>query len=265
MAEPALERFAAGPGPDELRLPCDNGEPLAENTQQLVAIVDGFNGLSLRYQGRRDVFVAADLLIHRDPDYGRGNRCNPPIAPDIFVAFGVLNRHRRSFVLWEEPKGPDFVLEVMSQSTWRRDRDEKGAIYASMGVREYFLFDPHEHLSPRVQGFVLNGGKYQRLPAAPLAKAGVGVYSPLLGLHLCADAQPAPEHLERGLRWYDAKADGFLQTHVEASQRAAEANQRADELERRVRESESRARAAEAELAALRAKIASANAGADEV
>ena len=29
----------------------------------------------------------------------------------MYVAFGVANRHRRSYVVWEEGKPPDFVLE----------------------------------------------------------------------------------------------------------------------------------------------------------
>lgn len=38
--------------------------------------------------------------------------------------------------------GPDFVLEVISKSTGGRDYKKKLAIYESMGVREYWIFDP---------------------------------------------------------------------------------------------------------------------------
>ena len=37
---------------------------------------------------------------------------------------------------------PDLVLEILSQSTAVRDRGEKKAIYATAGVREYWLVDP---------------------------------------------------------------------------------------------------------------------------
>ena len=40
---------------------------------------------------------------------------------------------RLSCKLWEEPKGPDFVLEVVSRGTWRVDRDEKPKVYAKPG------------------------------------------------------------------------------------------------------------------------------------
>ena len=40
---------------------------------------------------------------------------------------------RLSYKLWEEPKGPDFVLEVVSRGTWRVDRDEKPKVYAKAG------------------------------------------------------------------------------------------------------------------------------------
>ena len=32
----------------------------------------------------------------------------------------------------EEPKGPDFVLEVVSRGTWAEDRDEKRVLYATL-------------------------------------------------------------------------------------------------------------------------------------
>lgn len=36
---------------------------------------------------------------------------------------------------------PDLVVEILSPSTGSRDRGEKKAIYASNGVREYWLID----------------------------------------------------------------------------------------------------------------------------
>ena len=44
------------------------------------------------------------------------------VAPDVFVVIGAPKRaeddRRLSYKLWEEPKGPDFVLEVASRRTW---------------------------------------------------------------------------------------------------------------------------------------------------
>lgn len=41
---------------------------------------------------------------------------------------------------WEG--APDFVAEVLSPSTAKRDRDDKFRIYERAGVREYWLIDP---------------------------------------------------------------------------------------------------------------------------
>ena len=32
---------------------------------------------------------------------------------DVFVVLGAPNRPRHSYLLWKEPKGPDFVLEIL--------------------------------------------------------------------------------------------------------------------------------------------------------
>ena len=57
------------------------------------------------------------------------------------------------YKLWEEPKAPDFVLEVASPSTWREDEGPKRVVYERLGVREYFQHDPMGGLLPsRLQG-----------------------------------------------------------------------------------------------------------------
>ncbi len=47
-----------------------------------------------------------------------------------------------SYKVWEAERPPTFVLEVASPSKQERDRGEKQALYASMGVREYWRFHP---------------------------------------------------------------------------------------------------------------------------
>ena len=80
-----------------------------------------------------------------------------------------------TYLLWNEPKGPDFVLEVTSPSTRRADERRKRDVYASLGVSEYFLYDPRaEYLTPPLQGYRLQEGKYRPLPAVTvLSNRGV--------------------------------------------------------------------------------------------
>ena len=88
---------------------------------------------------------------------------------DIFVGAasnGAAKRKRMVYKLWEEPKAPDFVLEVASENTWQQDLGRKRALYAELGVREYWLFDPRdEYFDPTLQGLGLKGRAYRPMPA----------------------------------------------------------------------------------------------------
>ena len=92
----------------------------------------------VRYADRQDVIAEADLGFY----FERGNR-SALVVPDVMVVFGVHERPDLSYKLWEQPKVPDLVLEVLSEDSWRKDVYDKPALYAALGVREYWLFDPH--------------------------------------------------------------------------------------------------------------------------
>ena len=203
------------PGPDELRLPSCEDEPVPQNTRQLAVILDCFDCLRRHWRERRDVFVGSDQFVYWDPAYdSRGNPENSPAAPDVYMAFGVANRHRNSYVVWEEGKPPDFVLEVVSPSSRREDEEEKPRKYAEMGVPEYFRYDPEGGLEPALAGFELCAGGYEPLPVETLACGVIGVRSKKLGLCLCVKP-PDPELPDSSLRWYDPAAGGFLPTSCE--------------------------------------------------
>ena len=229
------------PGPDELRLPSCEDEPVPQNTHHAVAVEDGFGGLRVHWHGRLDVFVGADQFVYWDPAYDPKTKSgNAPLSPDVYVAFGVANRHRSSYVVWEEGKPPDFVLEVASPSTRRRDENEKRDAYAKMGVPEYFLYDPQGKLKPPLSGFELRDGEYLRLPDETFAAGVSGVRSNVLGLCLCLRS-PGSNPLDVALGWYDPTTGEFLPTRYEATEAK--------------RQAEARAEAAEAEVAELRALI----------
>ena len=77
---------------------------------------------------------------------------------------GVPKKRRRTYLLWRERRAPSIVIEVTSESTRGEDLGKKKDCYERLGVEEYFLFDPAaEYLRPRLQGFRLAGGRYQRI------------------------------------------------------------------------------------------------------
>ena len=204
-------------------------------------------GLSLRFQGQADVLLAHDLYVYFDDI-----RDGPPrratarrLSPDVLVSFGVSGRHRGSYTVWEEGKPPDFVLEILSEFTWRKDVGRNPELYERMGVREYFLFDPNEHVKPRLQAWRFGDGEPRRAEAVKVADGMLGIHSDVLGLHLC---HTDPWRVTGGgidgrrLRWRDPANGEFLETASEVAQRAdAEAIARR-ELEVRVAELEAQLR-----------------------
>ena len=254
------------PGPDERRLPSSESEEdhVPWNTHQLVAIVDSFHCLSRHWRGRRDVFVGSDQFVYWDPAYPRTNTENPPAAPDVYVAFDVANRHRSSYVVWEEGKPPDFVLEVVSPSSRGRDVKEKPGIYAKIGVPEFFLYDPGDehgetlpHVAPPLVGFELRGGRggeYRPLPEEEFPGGVIGVRSKVLGLCLCI-SRIGPAPLDGSLRWYDPAAGRFLPTSHELAddnRRLADAKRQA---EAKAKASDAKAKASDAKVAELEALV----------
>ena len=223
------------PGPDELRLPSDDDEPTPKTTRQSVTIFYCFDCLRSHWRGQRDVFVGADQFIHRVPDYDpKTNPDKPPIAPDVYVAFGVANRHRGSYVPWEEGKAPDFVMEVAAPWSREQDAEEKPGIYAEMGVPEFFLYDPDDCLDPPLSGFELCDGKYKPLPKEQLREGIVGVRSKVLELCLCL-VPLGPEPMDVTLRLYDPATDELMPTNLELAERKRQLveDKRRAEAERR--------------------------------
>ena len=167
--------------PCAVEYPSSDGKPMAENTWQFDAMVYAGPVLKEYFKKKReDVFASGDLLFYYEQGNAQGS-----IAPDVFVVFGVHGQRRDSYKVWEEGKAPDFVLEVASPSTWKEDRETKPAVYARMGVREYWVYDPKGvSLPPPLRGHRLVGGRYERLPEGASHARGVMVYSEALGLEV---------------------------------------------------------------------------------
>ena len=227
----------------EVEYPSSDGKPLAENDAQRAAILYGIGALRVRYAGRRDVYVSCDLLIY----YEEGNP-RVSVAPDVFVVFGVEDRMRMNYKVWEEGKGPDFVLEVASPGTWREDVGRKREVYARLGVKEYWLYDPlGEHLEPALQGNRLVDGEYERQPLVKSVDGRLVLYSETLGLELWAKG--------RKMRFRDPQTGLDLLSHDEEHDRAErEATARRSAEIQAEREAVLR-QAAEARVAELEALI----------
>lgn len=68
-----------------------------------------------------------------------------PKCPDVAVVFEPLATQPElsSYTIREDGPPPAVAIEVASPGTWRVDLEIKPGVYAALGIKEYFVFDPH--------------------------------------------------------------------------------------------------------------------------
>ena len=232
----------SGPGlhyapPRKVHYPESNGLPLAETRFQYDSLTYAAGALDVHFRDRSDVAVEGNRLLY----YVEGDP-RLRVAPDVFVVFGVPKRRRRIYLLWEEGKAPDFVLEITSRSTRHQDAGFKRDLYARLGVREYWLFDPTgDWLDPRLQGHRLSGDHYKPLSPTGIEGGERVFHSTVLGLDV---------YVDRGeIRFRDPATGRKLPT-LEETELARREETRARKKAERARE------AAELALKEARARIA---------
>lgn len=189
--------------------PEPDGSPMAESDDARDYLIYGVEALKLFLQNHPEVYVSGNLWL----SYKRGVP-DAVVCPDVFVVFGVENRPRRSYKVWEEGgKTPDWVLEVTSNSTRNKDEEEKPGIYAQMGVREYFQYDPTgDYLKPAIKGRRLKGKRYQIITPEIFEDGTLSFPSEVLGLELrlLADGR---------LRFFNPETGEYLRTYREERER----------------------------------------------
>ena len=223
----------------DIEYPDSDGQPMAETDFQREVMMYAIEALKIHFREREDVYVSGDLFIY----YEEGNRA-AAVAPDVFVVFGVPGHMRRTYLLWQEGRAPDFVMEVTSDNTREDDQGRKHELYARLGITEYWQFAPTgDYLTPSLQGFMLSGGRYGRALALERVGAVWSAYSPALGLNLRLDGGM--------LRFHDPMTDEYLLTLLEENRARRDAENRFQESEQARREAEARLAEVEARLRAL--------------
>jgi Uma2 family endonuclease len=199
---------------EEIQYPSSDGEPMAESDITRDYMTYGVEALKLHFQGRSDVYVSANSFVY----YEEGNKA-AVVAPDIYVVFGVRKRQRDNYKIWKEAGiAPQFVLEITSETTQDVDQETKPEIYESLGVREYFQYDPSgDYLNPILQGLRLVNNRYEPIPVNNIALDTLWLYSEVLGLEL---------HLVSGeLRFRNPQTGEFLKTYQQSEQARLAAEQ----------------------------------------
>ena len=208
--------------------------PRVNDMEQFKSMVNTAATLGYYFRNRNDVLVSGEGYLRRTaaPD-------EHGVFPDCVFADGLEDPNaiiaRNGYVISEVGKPPDFVLEVASRSTGRRDYTVKPAIYASFGIPEYWRFDHTGglyHNAP-LAGDELVDGEYHPIPIHRDEDGLIWGHSRVLGLDLC--------WVDKELRFRAPATGEFLPTPSElADQRDAERDGRL---------------AAEAEVARLREQL----------
>lgn len=206
--------------------PTSDGRPMAETDWHRDLMLQLIATLQTHYAAEPDIYVSGNLLVFYEPGNKRRH-----VSPDVFVVHGVPKGSRPNYLIWEEGKAPEVVIELTSKTTRKEDLDKKFKLYRDvMKVKEYFLFDPREdYLEPSMQGYRLVGGVYR-----PIRMKDGRMPSRILAMHLERDGDE--------LRLWNPETGRWLPTESE----------RADDAEERTATVEARASAAEDQLEAER-------------
>ncbi|VXD21587.1 conserved hypothetical protein [Planktothrix serta PCC 8927] len=160
--------------PDTSQLESD--EPEMESSLHYLQLALLVSGLDWLWRDREDYFIGANLTVYYSQQQLKNREFR---GPDFFVAKNTAKRPRRSWVVWQEDgKYPDIIIELLSDSTAKVDRQEKKILYQNrFRTPEYFWFSPEDL---ELAGFRLSGEDYQ-----PILINELGLlWSDVLGLNL---------------------------------------------------------------------------------
>ena len=171
--------------------------------------------------------------------------------PDLLVAFDVdpaLYEANNGYIIDEQGKAPDFVLEIASRHTGHIDVGEKRAAYEALEILEYWRFDETgQYHGTRLAGDRLEDGRYKPIDIDALSAEVEQGYSAALNLYLRwqggelalhdpATGRPIVTLEDERLRAdrEQTRADREQAGRIQAETRAAAAEARVSEMEEQL-------------------------------
>ena len=183
--------------------------------------------LAKHFGSPESTLVEYDRWIVAFPDDNRARARRP----DLLIAFHVSPEDYEAsngYIISEQGKPPDFVMEVASQSTADVDTGAKREDYAALGIPEYWRFDETgDHHKTKLAGDILEGEAYRPIHIHEVAPDILQGYSPALNLIIRWD--------HGTLAWWDPVTEAPLATYEDQEARADRAETRARELEEEIR------------------------------
>ena len=151
-------------------------------------------GLHFRAMGRH-IYLAEELAVLYPG--------TPGFTPDVMAVLDVEepeDDQRSAWVVADEGKGLDWVLEVLWAGNRKKDLEDNVERYASLGIPEYFIYDQKQQ---RIVGYRLPEGAKRYQPI--LAQGGL-YRSNVLGIDLAV--------VGRSLRFYQGTAELYDTKHL---------------------------------------------------
>ncbi|MBK8481816.1 MAG: Uma2 family endonuclease [Proteobacteria bacterium] len=208
--------------PPELFMP--EGDRHRKAKASAISALDAF----FRRIGRK-VYLSSELNVFYPGE--------PRFHPDVLAVLDVDPGERDKWVVSQEGKGLDWVLEVHVWGELHKDQTVNVERYARLGIPEYFIFD---RLRGRLTGYRLATAAQRRYQ--PILAQHGRYPSAVLGLELALEQErlrfyygtaPLPEADELALR-LESMVDGLVSQRLEAEERAEQEQQRADRAEARL-------------------------------
>ena len=163
--------------------------------------------LARHFGSPETTLVSAELHITEVPHPRQSGRRG---RPDLLVAFDVdpeFCYQSNGYIVLEQGKPPDFVLEVASESTARWELGGKRDYYAAFGIPEYWRFDETgEFHGDRLAGERLLDGVYVPIGMERLSEDTLQGHCDVLDLDIRWDAGR--------LEWYDPATGRHIETFV---------------------------------------------------
>lgn len=137
------------------------------------------NYLAEKFSQRSPV-VLADQFLYYAQGFSRLR-----VAPDVMVIFDIPQQPYDNYKIWETGKVPSVIFEMTSASTQAHDQAKKRELYESIGVQEYWLFDPKgEWIPEKLRGYRRQANPPKNDEESLVYEAIADSLSQVLGLRL---------------------------------------------------------------------------------
>lgn len=199
-----INQLPTQPNTQGIYYPESDGKQMAETDVHRKQLNYYTEALEAHFQNEPDVYVTGNIMFY----YVEGDP-KKVTSPDVMVVRGVSKEDRHVYKLWAE-RVPDVVIELSSRKTWGEDLNKKFALYQTLGIKEYYIFDPeYDYLPEPLVAYKLQDDELVKIEIE-----NNRILSESLGLELVDTGT--------GLRLFNPQTNEFLRTHTESESELAD-------------------------------------------